>query len=186
MHDPGGLRLLYAQSSLVLNASARSFSRNRGLLRAASLAFYSFMALPPLLLLVTLLVLTVIESFRSVLVTLAPGPVPVFSSLASVAIPLLIRSGLLALVFLITAPVRLRWYELLLGAPRTATARAGSDGAEPAAVSPPALDELLRDNPDIMLELLRELARRLQENNHLIAGASPPSGTTARKGEPRQ
>ncbi len=58
---------------------------------------------------------------------------------------------------------------LLLGAPRTATARAGEEGAELAAVSPATLDNVLRENPDIMLDLLRELARRLQTTNTLIA-----------------
>jgi len=59
---------------------------------------------------------------------------------------------------------------LLLGAPRTATARAGADGAELASVSPATLNEVLRENTDIMLDLLRELARRLQSTNRLIAG----------------
>lgn len=405
------LRRARAQTTLVLGASFTSFQANRGLVRAASLAFYSFMALPPLLLLlslllsrllafrpgiedsfrlfldkalpfatetvlveiqtltrqrgwgiagmlvlfwsvtplaaavrhsmtdifrarrkrsfffskgadalavmlllITLLTLTVIESFKNVLFSLQGGPAPLMLVLAQYAVPLLIGTSLLALVFKITAPERLRFPELLLGgavtslllmsvgpamsvflhfnprygytfgslktvfllivwvyyafaailfggevmanthrrdtlllsrllrrgragrtvdpllrrfvqivppggtlfsqgdggqemyyvlsgdiemvvagktvktfgpgeyfgemalllgASRTATARAGDRGAELAAVSPATLDGVLRENPDIMLELLRELARRLQATNSLISG--PPA-----------
>lgn len=54
---------------------------------------------------------------------------------------------------------------LLLEAPRTATARAGAEGAELAAVSAANLDGILRENPDLMLSLLRELAQRIKTTN---------------------
>jgi len=267
-------------------------------------------ALAVILLLVTLLSLTVIESFKSVFFSLHTGVFPLVQILAQYAVPLLASTILLSLVFLITAPVRLRWRELLLGgavtsillmsvgpamsmflrinprygytfgslktlflliiwvyyafaailfggevianthrretlllsrlfrrgrtgrvtepllrrfvrtigpgerlfsqgdggsemfyvlsgsvemvidgrsvktfgageyfgemalllgAPRTASALAGGEGAELASVSPSTLDEVLRQNTDIMLELLRELARRLQSTNRRIA-----------------
>lgn len=405
-HPKGILKRIRAMLLLVLGASFKSFKNNRGLVRAASLAFYSFMALPPLLLLLsillsrlftfrpgieeafvsflsqvlpfatdtvleeirtltqqrgwgllsmlilfwsvtplaaavrhsmtdifrvsrkrsfffskgadalavmllllTLLTLTVIESFKSVFYNLELGALPLLQIFTQYAIPLLVSTGLLSMVFLITSPVRLRFRELLLGgavtsvllmsvgpamsvflrfnprygytfgslktvfllivwvyyafaailfggevmanahrrdtlllsrlfrrgsttrgidpllrrfvktiapeetlfsqgdggeemfyvlegtvemtvagqtvktfasgeyfgemalllgAPRTATAKAGKEGAELAAVSPATLDGVLRENPDIMLELLRELARRLQTTNTMI------------------
>ncbi len=405
-HPKGILKRFRAMFLLILGASFKSFKNNRGLVRAASLAFYSFMALPPLLLLlsillsrlfafrpgieeafvsflsqvlpfatstvleeihtltrqrgwgllsmlilfwsvtplaaavrhsmtdifrvsrkrsfffskgadalavmlllVTLLTLTVIESFKSVFYNLDSGALPLLQIFTQYAIPLLVSTGLLSMVFMITSPVRLRFRELLLGgavtsvllmsvgpamsvflrfnprygytfgslktvfllivwvyyafaailfggevmanahrrdtlllsrlfrrgstsrdidpllrrfvktispeeklfsqgdggeemfyvlegsvemsvagqtvktfasgeyfgemalllgAPRTATAKAGKDGAELAAVSPATLDGVLHENPDIMLELLRELARRLQTTNTMI------------------
>lgn len=57
---------------------------------------------------------------------------------------------------------------MLLDAPRTATAEAGADGAELVEVARDNFDLLLRENPEIVQDLLRELADRLRRTNEQL------------------
>jgi CRP-like cAMP-binding protein len=54
---------------------------------------------------------------------------------------------------------------MLLDAPRTATAQAGPEGALLANIERSNFDVILRENPRIVLELLKEMADRLKETN---------------------
>lgn len=58
---------------------------------------------------------------------------------------------------------------MLLSAPRTATAAAGPDGAQLVEIAQENFDLLLRENPEIVQGLLRELADRLRRTNQLTA-----------------
>jgi membrane protein len=58
---------------------------------------------------------------------------------------------------------------MLLSAPRTATAAAGPDGAELVEIAQENFDLLLRENPEIVQGLLRELADRLRRTNQLTS-----------------
>jgi membrane protein len=227
---------MLAQTALVLGSAARSFQKNRGLIRASSLALYCFLALPPLLLLITvllssfftsapgvedhfirflnrnlpfvaqtilvevralarsrawslvamlvlfwsitplaaavrqsmtdifraaprrsyfvnkggdalavlliliiLLTLTVVETLRSVLLGLFAGHVSLLALLAQLLLPLAVSTLLLALVFRITVPIRIRARELFIGAFITAALLMAIG---------PALTAILRLNPD--------------------------------------
>ena len=57
---------------------------------------------------------------------------------------------------------------MLLDAPRTATAEGGPDGAELVEVARGNFDVLLRENPEIVQRLLRELADRLRRTNEQL------------------
>jgi hypothetical protein len=57
---------------------------------------------------------------------------------------------------------------MLLKTTRTATARAAAPGTILVAVSADNLQEVLHQNPSIMLQLLREMAQRLGRTNNLI------------------
>ncbi len=59
---------------------------------------------------------------------------------------------------------------MLLEAPRTATAQAGPEGARLAVIERGNFDVILRENPGIVLELLREMADRLKETNLKLNG----------------
>lgn len=57
---------------------------------------------------------------------------------------------------------------LLIAQPRTATALAAGEGARLAAISPNNLDVILRENPAIVMNLLKEMARRLKNTNEQL------------------
>jgi len=57
---------------------------------------------------------------------------------------------------------------MLIGSERTATAVAGDAGATVAAVSPENFDVVLRENPGIVLSILKEMAARLKANNEQL------------------
>jgi membrane protein len=61
---------------------------------------------------------------------------------------------------------------MLLDAPRTATAQAGPEGARLASIERSNFDVILRENPRIVLELLKEMADRLKETNLKLNGQS--------------
>jgi CRP-like cAMP-binding protein len=67
---------------------------------------------------------------------------------------------------------------MLLDAPRSATAEAGVNGAELIEIARKNFDLILRENPNVVEALLRQMARRLhQANEWLIAQtAAPGSG----------
>ena len=59
---------------------------------------------------------------------------------------------------------------MLLEAPRTATAQAGPEGAYLASIEQVNFEVILRENPRIVLELLKEMADRLKETNLKLTG----------------
>lgn len=59
---------------------------------------------------------------------------------------------------------------MLLEAPRTATAQAGPEGACLASIEQANFEVILRENPRIVLELLKEMADRLKETNLKLTG----------------
>lgn len=59
---------------------------------------------------------------------------------------------------------------MLLNAPRTAKARAGEQGTELAAIARENFDTVLRENPEIMFAILREMADRLKKTTHHVGG----------------
>jgi membrane protein len=64
---------------------------------------------------------------------------------------------------------------MLIDAPRTATACAGADGATLARISDENFDVVLRENPNVVHALLREMAERLRATDERLHQAPPPA-----------
>ena len=58
---------------------------------------------------------------------------------------------------------------MLIHAPRSATAGAGSDGAELVTISQQNFESILRENPEIVSKILHEMALRLKATNEKLA-----------------
>jgi len=68
---------------------------------------------------------------------------------------------------------------MLLKVPRTATARAAEEETRLIAINAGNFNTIMRENPDIVLALLKEMADRLKSTDAALVAASLPAGTGA-------